>query len=235
MPMHWIRPDDPPEPRTYREAWPVPEVKFCGLTRPEDAAMAAKLGAGYAGVIFAGGPRLLTPARAREVLAQASGVLKVGVFGTQTPAEIGVIAREVGLDIVQLHGDPTAAEVAAVRAQFAGRVWAVVRCEGATIPPTTDEIFVAADAVVLDAKVPGQLGGTGVTVPWTALREVLAPFGDEAPLVLAGGLTPANVAEAVRALQPAVVDVSSGVEVAPGVKDHERMRAFQRAATGGER
>ena len=207
-------------------------VKFCGLTRPEDAAMAAALGAAYTGVIFAGGPRLLTPARAREVLAVATGARKVGVFGTQDAAEIGAIAGEVRLDVVQLHGDPDANAVDRVRRHFAGEVWAVVRCEGERVPSQTAALFGAADAVVLDAKVPGQLGGTGVTVPWGALREVLAPWRGGAPVVLAGGLTPLNVAEAVAALRPAVVDVSSGVERAPGVKDHDRMRAFRRAATG---
>jgi phosphoribosylanthranilate isomerase len=103
------------------------------------------------------------------------------------------------------------------------------------VPAATPALFGAADAVVLDARVPGMLGGSGVTIPWAALREVLAPWRAGAPLVLAGGLTPQNLQEAIVALEPAVVDVSSGVEVAPGVKDHERMRAFQRAATGGER
>lgn len=207
-------------------------VKFCGLTRPEDAAAASALGAAYAGVIFAGGPRLLSPERAREVLAAASGARKVGVFGVRDAAEIASVAREVGLDVVQLHGDPDADAVERVRRLFAGEVWAVVRCDGARVPSHTAALFGTADAVVLDAKVPGQLGGTGVTVPWPALREVLAPWRGGAPVVLAGGLTPDNVAEAIAALGPAVVDVSSGVEVAPGVKDHDRMRAFWHAATG---
>ena len=210
------------------------ELKFCGLTRAEDAAMGAQLGAAYLGVIFAGGPRLVTPARAREVLAPAGSVRRVGVVGTQAPAVIGAMAEEAGLDVVQLHGDPDAGFLAAVRVQFSGQVWAVVRCEGAAVPDGTEDLFQVADAVVIDAKVPGQLGGTGVTVPWAELRDVLAPWRGGAPLVLAGGLTPGNVAEAVVILTPAVVDVSSGVEVSPGVKDHERMRAFRRAAQGGD-
>lgn len=210
-------------------------VKFCGLTRPEDVAIAVTLGAGYVGVIFAGGPRLLTPARAREVLEASGTARRVGVFGAVSAAEVGAVAREVGLDVVQLHGDPDAAAIAAVRRAFGGEVWAVLRCEGAEVPPEAASLFRVADAVVLDAKVPGQLGGTGVTVPWRALREGLAPMRDGgAPLVLAGGLRPENVAEAVATLSPAVVDVSSGVERAPGVKDHERMRAFRRAVGGGE-
>lgn len=209
-------------------------VKFCGLTQPEDADVAVALGAAYLGVIFAGGPRLLTPARARVVLAQPGTARKVGVFGAVSAAEVGAVAREVGLDVVQLHGDPDAATVEAVRRGFGGEVWGVLRCAGAEVPPGAEALFHVADAVVLDAKVPGQLGGTGVTVPWAALREVLQPWRALAPLVLAGGLTPANVAEAAATLSPAVVDVSSGVERSPGVKDHERMRAFRRAVGGGE-
>lgn len=212
----------------------VPAVKFCGLTRPEDAAAGARLGAAYLGVIFAGGPRLLTPRRAAEVLAAANGARRVGVFGAVPGTEVGDVAAEAGLDVVQLHGDPDAAAVSAVRRHFAGEVWAVVRCDGPRVPAGTEALFATADAVVLDAKVPGQLGGTGVTVRWAELRDVLAPWRGGAPLVLAGGLTPGNVAEAAALLTPAVVDVSSGVEVAPGVKDHERMRAFQRAAQGGD-
>ena len=232
--MHWEYPGKWSPPRDSHPGRTVPSVKFCGLTRPEDAAMASSLAAAYAGVIFAGGPRLLAPERARAVLASAGAARKVGVFGAQSPDEIGTIARDVGLDVVQLHGDPGPADVEAVRACFAGEVWAVLRCEGADVPETTRELFATADAVVLDARVPGQLGGTGVTVAWHQLGDVLAPWRI-AGLVLAGGLTPANVAEAVRALAPEVVDVSSGVELAPGVKDHERMRAFKRAATGMDR
>lgn len=232
MAMHWEYPGEWRPPRASDETTAIPSVKFCGLTRPEDAAMAASLGAMYAGVIFAGGPRQLTPERARAVLGAAVGPARVGVFGAQPPEAIAAIARDVALDVVQLHGDPDADDVERMRDHFRGEIWAVVRCEGADVPPQTRALFEAADAVVLDAKVPGQLGGTGVAVAWHQLRDILAPWRN-AGLVLAGGLTPANVAEAVRALAPQVVDVSSGVEVAPGVKDHERMRAFRRAATGG--
>lgn len=196
--------------------------------------MAVSLGASYLGVIFAGGPRLLTPERARAVLAERGTARTVGVFGAVPASDVGAVAAAVGLDVVQLHGDPDADTVDAVRRAFAGEVWAVLRCEGAELPAGVESLFRAADAVVLDAKVPGQLGGTGVTVPWAALREVLAPWRELAPLVLAGGLRPENVAEAAATLAPAVVDVSSGVERSPGVKDHERMRAFRRAVGGGE-
>lgn len=211
-----------------------PAVKFCGMTRPEDVACAAALGASYVGVIFAGGPRLLAPHVAAAVLAGRGTARAVGVFGSQAPTEVGAMAREAGIDVVQLHGDPDAAMVHAVRRHFPGEVWGVARCEGAALPGTIAGLLASADAVVLDARVPGALGGTGVAIPWLAIRDALAALRGGGRLVLAGGLEPGNVAEAVSVLAPAVVDVSSGVERAPGVKDHERMRAFWRAATGGE-
>lgn len=212
------------------------EVKFCGLTRPEDAARAAELGASYAGVIFAGGPRLLTPGRAREVFAPlaGTGVRRVGVFGHQGVDEVASLATAAGVDVVQLHGDPTGAAIARLRTRFAGRVWAVRRLADAALPPGAAEIASAADGVVLDAAVPGRLGGTGVALDWAGLGPAVGALraaGREGmPIVLAGGLRPGNVARAVALVRPDVVDVSSGVESVPGVKDPEAMRAFMVAA-----
>ena len=213
-------------------AAPVAEIKFCGLTRPEDAEFAGALGAAYLGVVFAGGPRVLSASRAADVLdgGAASGK-RVGVFGRQLPSEIARFAREARLDVVQLHGDPTVADVAAVRAETGARVWAVVRVND-TLPPDIDAIFASADAVLIDARVAGSLGGNGVAVDWGALRPALDARRGRAPLVLAGGLGPDNVARAVATLRPDVVDVSSGVESAPGIKDHARMRAFAAAVAG---
>ena len=207
------------------------EVKFCGLTREEDAAYAATLGANYAGVIFAGGPRELTPERARDVHAAAGMSLrKVGVFGADFRTRIGEVTRIAPLDVVQLHADPTVADVHDARAVFGGLVWAAVRIEGEQIPESAAELFSAADAVLLDARVPGMLGGAGVALPWVRIAEALKRIREGGRLVLAGGLRPQNVSDAVAALAPDIVDVSSGVESAPGIKDHARMEAFIRAA-----
>jgi phosphoribosylanthranilate isomerase len=207
----------------------VARVKFCGLTRPEDAALAGELGAAYVGAIFAGGPRELTPERARDVLGAAGGTTRrVGVFGSQSAAEVGRTAAVAGLDVVQLHADPDARAVDDVRAHFAGEVWAVVRTDGA-LPEGLRELASRADAILLDARVPGTLGGSGVALPWAELRGRIADLRVEVPIVLAGGLRPGNIVEAVRAFAPAVVDVSSGVERSPGVKDHGLMRDFVRA------
>lgn len=206
------------------------EVKFCGLTRPEDARVAVESGASYLGVIFAGGPRLVDAARAREILGEASSrVKRVGVFGTQPVDEIARVADGVGLDVVQLHADPDSSQVQKVRERTGRVVWGVLRIAGATLPAGAAELFDAADAVVIDARVAGALGGTGTRVDWLGVRDALGGVRGERPLVLAGGLDPEVVGDAIAALAPRVVDVSSGVERAPGIKDHARMRAFMAA------
>ena len=206
------------------------EVKFCGLTRDGDAAFAASLGARYVGVIFAESPRRLEPRAASAVLAPARGRARtVGVFGAASVETIALTATEASLDIVQLHGDPTPGIVERVRPFFSGEVWAVIRVEGSELPASSAALLSVADAVVLDTKVTGQLGGTGATFDWSAIARSLDRRRVRARIVLAGGLTPDNVAHAVHVIAPDIVDVSSGVESAPGIKDHTRMRAFRDA------
>ena len=107
------------------------DVKFCGLTRAEDAREASVLGASFVGAIFAGGPRLLTPERAVEVFAGAGdGPLRVGVFGADAPERTAEIAAAAGLDVIQLHGDPRAADILEMRSRFDGEIWAVARASG---------------------------------------------------------------------------------------------------------
>ena len=213
----------------------MPEVKFCGLTRAADARMATDLGARYVGVIRAGGPRSLGLDAARAVLDGAgAGPRRVGVFGAAPPDVIGAEAADLGLDIVQLHGDPTVQMVAAVRGHFAGAVWAACRVSGAELPPNATALASVADGIVLDRRSARGLGGTGETLPWAELAPAVASLRSLATLVLAGGLRPDNLQEAIRLMSPDVVDVSSGVESAPGVKDHERMREFAAAVTARE-
>ena len=204
------------------------EIKFCGLTRAEDARAAAMCGARYAGVIFAGGPRALEPAAAAAVLDASGGALaRVGVFGTAEAGAVAAIVRAARLDVAQLHGDPTALQVRQVRAATGAGVWAVLRVEGAADADRVDELDGEADAIVFDTRVPGKLGGTGIAFDWESAAR--GPRPHRSRLVVAGGLTPENVALAISALAPDVVDVSSGVETAPGVKDHQRMREFAEA------
>jgi phosphoribosylanthranilate isomerase len=213
-----------------------PRVKVCGLVREEDAVLAARAGAAYLGSIFAGGPRAIDAATARRnagaarAAARGAGRLApqgVAVIGRQLPLEAARLAREATLDIIQLHADPEPRDVGATRRAFGGPVWAALRVEGTALPAHAADLFAAADAIVLDARVPGAtLGGTGVTLPWAELGEALAAVRGRTPLVLAGGLRPSNVAEAVALLGPDVVDVSSGVEDAPGVKRHANVLSF---------
>jgi phosphoribosylanthranilate isomerase len=212
------------------------EIKFCGMTRPEDAREAAALGARYVGVIFAESPRQLTDDAARTVLENVPmGVSRVGVFGDVKPEQIAARAEKLGLDVVQLHGDPKPRTITRVRKSWHGRVWAVQRINGADIPPSASDLFDAADAIVLDSRAPDKLGGTGVVLPWNELRDRIAAIRtSRTRLVLAGGLTSENVGLAIKALWPDVVDVSSGVEASAGIKDHEKMKAFRDAVAAAD-
>lgn len=201
------------------------EVKICGLTRAVDAEFADAAGAAYLGVIFAGGPRERSPLEARATLA-GRRARKVGVFATQSPTEIGDVASQVGLDVVQLHADGDPERVQAVRAATGLEIWAVVRTADGILPDHVDELADAADALLIDALVAGKLGGSGASVPWGMLGESLDAMETGHRIVLAGGLTADNVAEAIGYVSPMIVDVSSGVESAPGVKDHARIRSF---------
>jgi phosphoribosylanthranilate isomerase len=209
------------------------KVKFCGMTRLEDAALGAEIGASYIGVIFADGPRCVTPSQGKRILdAAGTTVKRVGVFGTNEPDTIARISEEAHLDIVQLHADPTISDVKAVRTKFRGEVWAAIRLAGTHIPADAEMLFETADAIVLDARSSSRLGGTGEALPWSDLAADLARDRGSSAVVLAGGLRPYNVVSAIRTLGPDVVDVSSGVESAPGIKDPWLMREFYAAATG---
>jgi phosphoribosylanthranilate isomerase len=203
----------------------VADVKICGLTRSLDAEYADAAGAEYLGVIFAGGPRERSPMHARDTLA-GRRARRVGVFGDQPVDAIATLVEMVGLQVVQLHADPAPERVEQVRAATGAEVWAVVRSADGTLRDEVEELCEAADALVIDALVAGGLGGSGVTVPWIRLGESLDALDYHPRIILAGGLTPENVAEAIDYVAPSVVDVSSGVESSPGIKDHARIRAF---------
>lgn len=213
-------------------------VKICGLTRPDDAARAEALGAQYLGVILAGGPRLLDLGTASTVLGtRRPGVQRVAVFGDRPLDELVTVADRLDLDILQLHGDPTVELLLALRSRTARALWPVLRVDGTTLPPQAVAVARTAGAVVLDAKVVGQLGGTGVALDWSGLAEAVASLRRSVPqlhLVLAGGLRDDNVARAMALLVPDVVDVSSGVEYAPGVKDPSAIARFVSAVSAAK-
>ena len=210
----------------------VAEIKFCGLTRREDAAVAVALAADYAGVIFAGGPRHLEPSRARDVLSATVGskTRRVGVVASQTVDELLEIARVVPLDVLQLSYGAAREHRIGLRAAFAGQLWAVAHvADVRDVERAADWFADGIDAVVLDAAVAGKLGGTGVALDWASVGPAVQRLRSHGRVVLAGGLRPSNVASALGMVQVDIVDVSSGVESAPGIKDPEQMRAFATA------
>jgi phosphoribosylanthranilate isomerase len=206
------------------------------MTRAEDAQRAAQLGALYVGVIFAGGPRQLTTEKALDVLDDlVPDVVRVGVFAPPdetADAEILRTAERLGLGVLQIHTDIGARRLDSLRDRFAGEVWPVVRVAGGTLPTNARELVDGARTFLLDAAGSSGLGGTGLAFDWDAVADQLVELRAGRNFVLAGGLKPENVARAIEALQPDVVDVSSGVEQSPGIKDHQLMRAFSDAAHG---
>lgn len=205
------------------------------MTRAADVALATSLGAAYVGGIRASGPRLLDASTWRALLGDPiDGVERVAVLGHGTVSDVFHESRDLRADIVQWHGDPSPAQLAAVQAAGV-RCWPVLRVAGGQLPRAAWELAAHADALVLDAKVAGQLGGTGVPLDWAALSRDVARWRHDCPavrLVLAGGLHAGNVSTAIDLLRPDVVDVSSGVESAPGIKDPERLQAFVHAVRG---
>ncbi len=208
-------------------------IKICGLTRQADAELAESLGADFIGAIMAGGPRTLTASAAIQVLGQRRHtVRRVAVFASQSRTKIAELADRLDLDVVQLHGDPSADDIYWLNERITATVWPVVRVEGTSLPATTLELAEAAGAVLLDAKVVGQLGGTGVALNWAELRGDVQRLRDGVPylrIILAGGLRTSNLQNARDILAPEVVDVSSGIEIAPGIKDAAAMEAFIKA------
>ena len=209
-----------------------PRVKFCGITRPEDALHAVSLGAWAIGMIlWAGSPRVALPQEAAEIAAALKRKTEiVGVFVNEELDALVTLADEIGLTMIQLHGDegPTYCQTVARRTGAKVIKAARVRDGGdiaALVPFHTD-------FHLLDAYVPGVPGGTGQTFDWELARR--AGRRTKVPVILSGGLTPANVAEAAAVATPFAVDVSSGVESAPGVKDHAAMTAFVEALRPAE-
>ncbi len=194
-------------------------VKICGITRPEDGLAAAQAGAHAIGLVFyARSPRFVDAERARAIArALPPFVTVVGLFVDAPGEEVAAIARSVPLQLLQFHGEETPGVCAAHGLPYlkALRVKAgvdLLQCARA---------YSGASGLLLDAHVEGVPGGTGARFDWS-----LIPKGLSLPVVLAGGLNPHNAAQAVRAVRPWALDVSSGVESAPGIKDPERVRDF---------
>lgn len=205
-------------------------VKVCGLTRPSDIDALVQANAAYAGLVFfPPSPRAVTAAQARAVaLAAPPGLARVGLFVDAEDDFLAQILADVPLDMIQLHGHETPARVAEVRARFGLPVIKAVGVAGPQDLAMLDCHAGVADMLLVDAKPPkGAVlpGGNGLAFDWRLIAGRRWPV----PWLLAGGLTPDNVAEALRLTGARQVDVSSGVESAPGVKDAGRVAAFARA------
>ena len=202
-------------------------VKICGLKTPESIAAAAGAGAAYVGFnFFPKSPRSVSAEEARDLALEVPpGIAKVGLLVDPDDAELSAILDRVPLDIVQLHGKETPERVREIRAAYGLPVMKAIGIAGAEDVAKIDEYAKVADLLLIDAKPPkdGPLpGGNGVAFDWRLIANRRWPV----PWMLAGGLTPENVGEAIALTGARQVDVSSGVETAPGVKDAALIRAF---------
>jgi len=196
-------------------------VKVCGITRPEDAEAADRAGADAVGLIFAPSPRRIDLRQATAIERVLSPwIVRVGVFVDAGLAAMDRAIAAARLDVLQLHGSETPEFVRKVREEFGLRIVKSVRVGDGLDLVRLDEYEV--DAFLFDTYVPGRAGGTGKTFDW----DLAVPWARSVRLILAGGLTPENVGEAVRRVRPYGVDVVSGVEREPGVKDHTKMQRF---------
>ena len=196
-------------------------VKICGITSVADAERAAVLGADAIGLNFyAKSPRCIDEATARQIVAVLPPFVEpVALFVDETSDHIEQAARRLGIRSVQIHGD-----VAKILPTSGLRLIPAFTVRDAASLQSIDAYLAkhTPAAILVDAHVPGLFGGTGQIAPW----QLLADFKPGVPLILAGGLTPDNVAEAIRIVQPYAVDVASGVESSPGKKDADKMRRF---------
>ena len=200
-------------------------VKICGITRPGDALAAVAAGAGALGFMFyRGSPRAITFSAAADIIRRLPPhVRRVGVFVNPTETEVRQALDHAGIDTLQFHGEESP--------EFCARFAPVARWKAFRVRDRSSldplPAYLHLDAWLLDSFVPGQHGGSGTSFRWELAIEAKTAGR---PIVLAGGLTPGNVADAVRTVAPFAVDVASGVESAPGIKDLEKLRDFIRAA-----
>jgi phosphoribosylanthranilate isomerase len=194
-------------------------IKICGITRADDAALACDLGADALGLVFyPRSPRCVSVAQALEVLgAKVPFVTAVGLFLDPAPDHVLEILRQVPLDLLQFHGDERGADCE----RFGRPYIKAVPMGGQNDVQAYAASHPQARALLLDSHRVGQAGGTGAAFDWSRW-----PEGLDSPLILAGGLHPGNVAEAIAQVRPCAVDVSSGVESGQGVKDPDRLAEF---------
>ena len=203
-------------------------IKFCGFTRAEDAALAATLGVDAIGVVHVPGSKRHVPLEAMPAIRAAvpTHIDLVALFVNPDADTVRVVIQALQPSLLQFHGDEADAFCAQFGMPF---IKAMAMGKGAGDISLRQKNYPSAQAFVLDGHAPGEMGGQGERFAWTNLPEL------DKPIYLAGGLTPENVAEAIATVKPYAVEVSSGIESAPGVKDAMKMRDFIRAAHADER
>jgi phosphoribosylanthranilate isomerase len=207
-------------------------VKICGLSTPETLDAALKGGASHVGFVhFAKSPRHVAPERLASLAARVPGhVQKVGVVVNPDDAMIEMLMQAGRLDALQLHGSEPPERVAAIRARFPGlKLWKAIPVKTAADIASAARYADIADLILFDAKTPDHAdlpGGMGLRFDWS----LLSAYRATGPWGLSGGLDPDNVTEAIRITSAPLVDVSSGVESAPGIKDVDKIAAFCKAA-----
>jgi phosphoribosylanthranilate isomerase len=201
------------------------QIKICGIKLVEEAIAAVEAGATHLGFNFyPKSPRYITPNVCVKIISalgppHSAPITLVGLFVNEAPATVAALLDECGLDLAQIHSDDTPEQLSPLR----GRFYKAFRgtADGAHHRAFA-ELSPARPALLVDAHVPGAYGGTGQLADWESARRLAGQY----PIFLAGGLTPENVAAALAHVQPWGIDVASGVESAPGKKDHAKMRAF---------
>lgn len=207
-----------------------PDVKICGICDPSDAALAVEAGATHIGVIRVPGSRRTRPAGiARDICAAAAGARKVGVYVDASTATILREAEGLGLDVIQLHGREGPEQIEGLIAH-GYEVWKVVKPVRAEELLTAARRYRSADLLLIEGRSDLGHGGVGARFPWSEVAAAVDRVPTGTLLGVGGGLTPENVAGAVRRFRPTLVDVSSGVERAICRKDGERVRRFIAAA-----
>ena len=203
------------------------KVKICGVTRVEDARLAAELGADYLGLNFyAASPRLVEPEQAAEIARAVRGrLLIVGVFVNESRERVEELAEKIPLDLVQLHGDEGPEEIAAL-----GRRAIKVFRVREDFDPDQVSAYPEAGAYLFDCSHPSLYGGTGLTWPY----ERIAGLEVEQPVLVAGGIGPDNARQAIQASRADGIDVCSGVESSPGIKDPDAMKRLFREVGHGQ-
>lgn len=194
-------------------------TKICGITRVEDALIAAQAGVDAIGLVFyAKSPRAVSVKQAQEIIAALPPfVSTVGLFVNASRAEVNTVLSQVALDVLQFHGDETPAECEG----FARPYFRALRMQPGVDIAHLAAQYSSAQGILLDAWVPGVHGGTGERFDWARIPSALAK-----PLILAGGLNADNITQAIEQVQPWAVDVSGGVEASHGIKDADKVRKF---------